>query len=136
MRFNHKAGEKLFVDFSGLTVPWIDKKTGQEHTAEIFVAVLGASNYTYVEASADQALASWILVNIHTLEFFGGVPEIAVPDNLRVGITKAHYYDPDVNATYQEFSCHYGMAIVPARAVKPRDKAKAEVGFKASKGEF
>lgn len=128
MRQTHKAGEKLFVDFSGLTVPWVDKLTGEVHEAEIFVAVLGASNYTYIEACESQSLPCWIDAHVHTLEFMGGVPRAAVPDNLKTGVTKAHYYDPDINITYQDFSCHYGMAILPTRVCKPRDKAKAEVG--------
>lgn len=128
MRQTHKAGEKLFVDFSGLTVPWVDKNTGEVYEAEIFVAVLGASNYTYVEACESQSLPCWIEAHIRALEFIGGVPTSAVPDNLRSGVTKPHHYDPDVNITYQDFACHYTMAIIPARIGKARDKAKAEVG--------
>ncbi len=128
MRQTHKAGEKLFVDFSGLTVSWVDKLTGEVYNAEIFVAVLGASNYTYVEACEDQSLPCWIEAHVRALEFIEGVPSAAVPDNLKAGVTKAHYYDPDVNITYQDFACHYTMAILPTRAAKPRDKAKAEVG--------
>lgn len=128
MRQTHKAGEKLFVDFSGLTVPWADKLTGEVYKAEIFVAVLGASNYTYVEACESQSLPCWIEAHVRALEFIGGVPSAAVPDNLKSGVTKPHYYDPDINITYQDFACHYGMAILPTRVVKLRDKAKAEVG--------
>ena len=128
MRLTHRAGEKLFVDYSGLTVPWIDKATGEVHRAQIFVAVLGASNYTFVEASTDQSLLSWIQSHIHALEFFGGVPICLVPDNLKSGVTKAHLYDPDINRTYQEMADHYGAAVVPARARAPKDKPKVEVG--------
>jgi transposase len=128
MRQTHKAGEKLFVDFSGLTIPWIDKNTGEIHQAEIFVAVLGASNYTYVEALSSQNLPNWISVHIRALEFIGGVPLIIVPDNLKAGVTKPHYYDPDINITYQDFSLYYGTAIIPARVASPRYKAKVEVG--------
>ena len=128
MRQTHKAGEKLFVDFSGLTVPWVDKLTGEIYKAEIFVAVLGASNYTYVEALDSQSLPCWIETHVRALEFIGGVPSAIIPDNLKAGVTKAHYYDPDVNITYQDFACHYSIAIVPARANSPKDKAKAEVG--------
>jgi transposase len=128
MRQTHKAGEKLFVDFSGLTVPWIDRETGEIFQAEIFVAVLGASNYTYVEACESQSLPCWIEAHVRALEFIGGVPNAVVPDNLKAGVTKAHYYDPDINMTYQDFGCHYGLAIIPARANSPKDKSKVEVG--------
>lgn len=128
MRLTHHAGEKLFVDYSGLTVPWIDKITGEVHNAQIFVAVLGASNYTFIEATADQSLLSWISSHIHAFEFFGGVTVCLVPDNLRSGITKSHLYDPDVNRTFQELADHYGVAVVPARVRTPKDKSKVEVG--------
>ena len=127
MRQTHKAGEKLFVDFSGMRLPWVDRATGEIYQAEIFVAALGASNFTYIEATENQGLACWIEAHVNTLNFIGGVPVSAIPDNLRSGITKPHYYDPDINMTYQDFACHYGIAIVPARAGKPRDKAKVEV---------
>jgi transposase len=128
MRQTHKAGEKLFVDFSGLTVPWVNKLTGEVYEAEIFVAVLGASNYTYVEACESQSLACWIEAHVRALEFIEGVPVAAVPDNLKSGVTKPHHYDPDINITYQDFACHYRMAIIPTRVSKARDKAKVEVG--------
>ncbi|MGE0207497.1 MAG: IS21 family transposase [Candidatus Babeliales bacterium] len=128
MRQTHKAGEKLFVDFSGLTVPWVDKNTGEIHQAEIFVAVLGASNYTYIEAFLDQSLPSWIKAHVNSMEFLGGVPSMIVPDNLKAAVTKAHRYDPGINQTYQDFACHYGTAVIPTRAAAPRDKAKVEVG--------
>lgn len=128
MRLSHRAGEKLFVDYSGLTVSWTDKATGEIHRAQIFVAVLGGSNYTFVEASADQSLLSWVQSHAHAFEFFGGVPICLVPDNLKSGVTKAHLYDPDINRTYQEMADHYGVAVVPARARTPKDKPKVEVG--------
>jgi len=128
MRQHHVAGEKLFVDFSGLTLDWIEPSTGEILIAQIFVAVLGASNYTYVEALPDQSLPSWIGAHVRAFEFFGGVPSIVVPDNLKAGVTKAHYYDPDINLTYQEMACHYGIAVVPTRVRAPKDKAKVEVG--------
>lgn len=128
MRLIHHAGEKVFVDYSGLTVPWIDKSTGEIHKAQIFVAVLGASNYTFIEATADQSLTSWVQSHIHTFNFFGGVPVCIVPDNLKSGVTKSHLYDPDVNRTFQDMADHYGVAVVPARVRAPQDKAKAEVG--------
>lgn len=128
MRLTHRAGEKLFVDYSGLTVPWVDKKTGEVHKAQIFVAVLGASNYTYIEATTDQCLLSWVQSHVHAFDFFAGVPVCLVPDNLRSGVTKAHLYDPDINRTFQEMADHYGIAVIPARVRTPKDKPKVEVG--------
>ncbi len=128
MRQVHKAGEKIFVDYAGMTVEWIDMLSGEVCTAEIFVGCLGASQYIYAEASASQQLPEWISSHINMFEYFGGVSEVLVPDNLRAGVTKAHRYDPDINANYQHFAEHYGVAIVPARKVSPKDKAKAESG--------
>ncbi|HAT8127276.1 TPA: IS21 family transposase [Legionella pneumophila] len=128
MRLTHLAGEKLFVDYSGLTVPWIDKLTGEVHRAQIFVAVLGASNYTFIEATPDQSIFSWIQSHVHAFEFFAGAPVCLVPDNLKSGVTKSHLYDPDINRTYQELADHYGVAVVPARVRAPKDKSKVEVG--------
>jgi transposase len=128
MRQNHKAGEKVFVDYSGLTVPYVNRDTGEILAAEVFVGVLGASNYTYAEATKSQGLPDWIGSHVRMFKFFGGVPEIVVPDNLKSGVTKAHYYDPVVNPTYQDLAKHYGVAVVPARVRKPKDKAKVEVG--------
>lgn len=128
MRQTHKGGENLFVDFSGLTVPRVDKVTGEVFEAEIFVAALGASNFTYIEALEDQSLPCWIEAHVRALEFIGGVPIAATPDNIKAGVTKAHYYDPDINRAYQDFACHYGIAILPARVRKPKDKSKVEVG--------
>lgn len=126
MRQIHKAGEKTFVDYAGMKVPWIEVKTGEIHEAEIFVGCLGASQYIFAEASHSQQLPDWIDSHIHMFEFFGGVSEILVPDNLLSGVTKAHRYDPDINANYQHFAEHYGVAVVPARVRSPRDKAKVE----------
>lgn len=128
MRITHLAGEKLFVDYSGLTVPWVDKDTGELHHAQIFVAVLGASNYTFVEATLDQSLFSWVQSHVHAFGFFAGVPVCLVPDNLKSGVTKSHLYDPDINRTFQELADHYGVAVVPARVRTPKDKSKVEVG--------
>ncbi len=128
MRQEHRAGEKLFVDYAGQTVAIIDRTTGKEHQAQIFVAVLGASNYTYAEATWTQTLPDWCASHMRALKFIDGCPAILVPDNLKSGVTKAHRYDPDLNKTYQDLSVHYGIAIVPARSGKPRDKAKAEQG--------
>jgi transposase len=128
MRQIHKAGEKLFVDYAGQTVPIVCGSSGEVRTAQIFVAVMGASNYTYAEATYTQTLSDWVQSHARCFTFLGGVPEIVVPDNLKSGVTKACNYDPDVNPTYQQLAVHYGVAIVPARPYKPKDKAKAEVG--------
>jgi len=128
MRQKHKAGEKLFVDYAGQTVPVVDPETGEIWQAEIFVAVLGASNYTYAEAHWSQSLPNWIGAHVRMLAFLGGVPEILVPDNLKAGVKSPHRYEPDLNPTYQDFAQHYGLAVVPARVRKPKDKSKVEVG--------
>ena len=128
MRQDHRAGEKLFVDYAGHTVPVIDRTTGEIHEAQVFVAVMGASNYTYAEATWSQTLPDWIGSHIRAFEFLGGVPELVVPDNLRSGVSKAHRYEPDLNPTYQDMAGHYGVAVVPTRVRKPRDKAKVEGG--------
>lgn len=128
MRQTHKAGEKMFVDYAGHTVPIIDRHTGKSMDAQIFIALLGASNYTYAEASWDQSLPNWIGSQIRAFEFFGGVTELIIPDNLKSGVTKACRYEPDINTTYHELSLHYDTVIIPARVRKPKDKAKAEVG--------
>jgi len=128
MRQTHRAGEKLFVDYAGHPAHVIDRATGERREAQVFVAVLGASNYTYAEATWTQSLADWTASHVRALTFFGGVPELVVPDNLRAAVTVAHRYEPDLNPTYQALAAHYGMAIVPARVRKPRDKAKVEVG--------
>jgi transposase len=128
MRQDHRVGEKLFVDYAGQTVPVIDASTGEIREAQIFVAVLGASNYTYAEATWTQTLPDWIGSHTRCLSFLGGVPELVVPDNLRSGVTKAHRYEPDTNPTYQDMASHYGVAVMPTRVRKPRDKAKVESG--------
>jgi len=129
MRQEHRAGEKLFVDFAGKkTLKIVNPMTGVITVAELFVAVLGASNYLYAEAFPSQELPHWISGHVHAFSFFGGVPEILVPDNLKAGVTRAHRYEPDINATYLEMAAHYGCAVIPARPAKPRDKAKVEVG--------
>ncbi|WP_093036279.1 IS21 family transposase [Thiocapsa roseopersicina] len=128
MRQTHRAGEKLFVDYAGHTVEVVDPASGEIRTAQIFVAVLGASNYTYAEATWSQGLSDWIGSHVRAFAYFDGVPAILVPDNLRSGVSKAHRYEPDLNPTYLELANHYGLAVVPARVRKPRDKAKAETG--------
>ena len=128
MRQEHRAGEKLFVDYAGQTVPVTERATGEIRQAQIFVAVLGASNYTYAEATWTQTLPDWIGAHVRAFEFLGGVPEVVVPDNLKSGVTRACRYDPDLNPTYREFARHYQVAIIPARVARPRDKAKVEAG--------
>ena len=122
LRQDHKAGEKLFVDFAGQSISLIDPHTGETHPAQIFVAVLGASNYTYAEATLCQDLPSWILAHVHAFEFFNGVAAALVPDNLRAAVSRSCIYEPAVNATYAELARHYGTVILPARARRPRDK--------------
>jgi len=128
MRQHHRAGEKCFVDYCGPTVPIIDAQTGEVHGAQVFVAVLGASNYTYAEATCAQSLPDWLASHVRMLEYFGGCPELIIPDNLRSGVSRACRYDPDLNPSYQQLAAHYGVAILPARPYKPKDKAKAEIG--------
>jgi len=126
MRQPHRAGEKMFVDYSGKKPNIIDSKTGEVHDVELFVAALGASNKTYAEATKTQQSADWIASNIHALEYFGGVPGALVPDQLKSAVTKACRYEPEIQRTYQEMARHYGTAVIPARPGKPRDKAKVE----------
>ncbi len=129
MRQAHQAGEKLFVDYAGDTVPVIiDRLSGETRSAQIFVAVLGASNFLYAEASWTQALGDWIDSHNRALTAIGGVPALLVPDNTKVAVIKACLYDPVVNRTYADMAAHYGTAVLPARPYKPRDKAKVEVG--------
>jgi len=128
LRQAHKAGEKMFVDWAGATIPVQDRTSGQVWQAALFVTVLGASSYTYAEATRDQQMEAWIQGHIHALEFYDGVPALVVPDNAKTSVTKACRYDPDVNPTYQDLAAHYGFAVLPARPYKPRDKAKVEAG--------
>ncbi len=128
MRQHHKAGEKLFVDYAGMTIGVTDSRTGEIKEAQVFVATLGASNYTYAEATWSQEVKNWLGSHRRALEFFGGVPEIIVPDNLKAGVTKANYYEPALNVSYAEFAEHYGVAIIPTRVRKPKDKSKVEKG--------
>ncbi len=128
LRQEHRAGEKLFVDYAGDTIPVYSAAGGGQMPAAVFVAVLGASNYAYCEATATQGLADWIGAHLRAFEFLGGVPEMVVPDNLKSGVSKACRYEPSINRTYQEMAEHYGVAVVPARPAKPRDKAKVEAG--------
>ena len=126
MRQIHIAGEKLFVDYAGSTVPIIDAATGEITRAQIFVATLGASNYTYACATPRQTTADWIVAQVQALEFIGGVPKLIVPDQTRALIKRPDRYDPEPNRTYEEFAKHYGCAVLAARPAHPRDKPKVE----------
>lgn len=128
LRHSYAGGERLFVDFAGMTMPLRDGVTGQVHEAQIFVAALGASHYLYAEALHTQQLHDWIEAHVHAFEYFGGVPAITVPDNLKSAVSRACRYEPELNPTYQDMALHYGTAVLPARPGKPRDKAKAETG--------
>ena len=134
LRLIHKAGEKCFVDYAGPTVPVVDPDTGHIHPASIFVGVLGASSYTYAEAHLGQTLPHWIGAHGRMLAFYGGLPEVLVPDNLKAGVKHPCRYEPDLNPTYQDFAAYHGMAVIPARIRKPKDKAKAEAGEFSWKG--
>src|SRR5271154_4212537 len=129
MRQTHAAGERLFVDYAGDGVPVVvDRLTGEIRMAQIFVAVLGASSFTFAHASWTQALPDWIDAHVRALEAIGGVPQLLVPDNTKTAVIKACLYDPQVNRTYAEMAAHYGTGVLPARPRRPRDKAKVEVG--------
>jgi len=129
MRQEHRAGEKLFVDYAGQTVPIMNRGTGEIlFDAQIFVAAMGASNYSYAEATRTQSLPDWIGSHVRAFLFMGGVPEIIVPDNLKSGVTKPCRYEPDINPTYHAMAAHYGTVVIPARVGKAKDKAKVESG--------
>jgi transposase len=128
MRQHHRAGETLFVDYAGQGIPVVNSRTGEVHEAALFIAVLGASNYTYAEATWSQTLPDWIGSHVRAFAALGGVPEVVVPDNLKAAVHRAHRYEPELNRTYADLAHHYGVAVLPARAARPRDKAKVEVG--------
>lgn len=127
MRQTHKAGEKMFVDYSGKKPHYVDPTTGEIVSVELFVAVLGASNYTYAEATATQQVPDFIMAHVHAYEYFQGVTTITVPDQLKAGVMRACRYEPGIQRTYAEMAQYFGTAIVPARPYKPRDKGKVEV---------
>ena len=127
MRQVHPAGERMFVDYAGQTVGVIDGATGEERQAQVFVAALGASNFTYAEARWTQSLPDWIGCHVGAFASFGGVARQIVCDNLKAGVTVASRYEPGINRTYQDMASHYGTAVLPARVRRPRDKAKVEV---------
>ncbi len=126
MRQVHRAGEKVFVDFSGKKPTVVDPRTGEVIDVELFVGALGASAYVYAEATPNQELPHWIAAHTRMLEAFGGSPAIYVPDNLKSGVTTPCRYEPEINRTYAEFARHYGAVVIPARAYRAKDKAKAE----------
>ncbi|MES0123165.1 IS21 family transposase [Mesorhizobium sp. C420B] len=130
MRQEHAAGDKVFVDYSGKKIPIVDRKTGEIREAEIFVAVLGASSYTFAEATWTQTLPDWIGSHVRMFRFFHGVPRLVIPDNLKSGVSRASFYDPEINRSYGMMASHYGVGVLPARPRKPRDKSKVENGVR------
>jgi transposase len=128
MRQEHKAGERLFVDWAGDTMGVLDPDTGEIRRAYVFLAVLGASSYTYAEACFSQDSDAFLSAHSRTFSFLGGVPEIVVPDNLKTGVKTPHRYEPEIARDYADLAAHYGVAVIPARVRKPRDKAKVEAG--------
>ncbi len=132
MRQVHRAGDKLFVDYSGKKPSVVDVETGERVEVELFVAVLGASNYTYAEVSRTQTVADWVMSHVRALEYFGGVPAAIVPDQLKSGVAKSNRYEPGIQRTYDELAQHYDTVIFSARPVHPRDKAKVEAGVQVA----
>jgi transposase len=128
MRQEHKAGEKVFIDWAGDTIPVIEQETGEIRPCYLFLGVLGASNYTFAEPAFRQDTATFLACHVHMFEFFGGVPELLVPDNLKTGVTSPCYYEPDLNPAYSALAEHYGCCVLPTRPGRPRDKAKVEAG--------
>jgi transposase len=128
LRQTHRAGEKLFVDWAGQTIPLVDRDTGEIRDAYLFVAVMGASNYTFARAYLSQQLPFWIRAHVEAFRYMDGVPEILVPDNTKTGVTRPCCYEPELNRTYHEMACHYDCAVIPTGRRSPRHKAKVEVG--------
>jgi len=128
LRLPRKGGEEMEVDYAGVTVPIVDPETGEVQQAQIFVATLTASAYLYAEAQRDQTLLSWLGGHVRAFAFFGGVPKLVKPDNLKAGVKHPSYYEPDLNPSYQEMAAYYEVAVLPARVRKPKDKAKVENG--------
>ena len=130
MRQTHVAGDKAFVDYSGKRVPIVDPLTGEVRMAELFIAVLGASNFTYADVSWTQSLPDWIGAHVRMFRFFGSVPRLLIPDNLKSGINKPSFYDPEINRSYAKMAAHYNVGVVPARPRRPKDKAAVEAGVR------
>lgn len=128
MRFTHKAGEKLFVDFSGVRPGYVNRETGEVIEAELFVAVMGASDFTFAVATDNQQIPNWLKAHVAAFEYLGGCPDCVVPDQLKSAVKTSCRYDPEINPAYASLADHYGVAVVPARPGKPRDKAKVENG--------
>ena len=126
LRQTYRAGEKTFVDWAGPTIPWINPAEDRMDQAVLFVAVLGASNYTFAQAFPNQQLPYWIEAHVQAFEFFGGVSQVLVPDNVRTGVSKPCYYEPQLHPTYEEMAAHYSTVVLPTRPYAPRDKAKVE----------
>jgi transposase len=126
LRQEHKAGEKVFVDYAGQTISVVDTATGEIREAQLFVAALGASHYLYAEATWTQSLPDWTASHVRMYAFFGGVPRLTIPDNLKAGVKRACFYEPELNPTYLELARHYGTTVLPTRVARPRDKAKVE----------
>ncbi len=132
MRLEYTAGERMFVDFAGDTVPVTDPETGESWQAQVFVSVLGASGYLYAEATRGQDLASWLGAHVRALEFYGGTPRLVVPDNLKAGVTRSCWYEPGLNASYLELARAYRLAILPTRPARPQDKGAVEAGVQVA----
>jgi hypothetical protein len=132
MRFEYVAGERMFVDFCGDTLAITDPQTGQLWQAQVFACALGASGYLYVEATRSQDLACWLGAHVKALEFYGRSPRVVVPDNLKSGVTKACWYDPELNRSYVELAEHFAMAVLPARPYHPRDTAAIEAAVQVT----
>ena len=126
MRQVYRAGEKAFVDYAGPKFEVVDRKTGEVQGAMVFVGVLGASNHTFVDVTRSRSLPDWTMSHVRMFEFWGGVPELVIPDNEKAAVREASRYEPDLNPTYQELATHYGTTVLPARPRAPRDKAKVE----------
>ena len=124
LRQEHRAGEKAFVDYAGLTLPVVDDATGEVREAQLFVGALGASNLTFAELTWTQSLVDWIGSHVRMYAYFGGVPHLTVPDNVSAGVRNASYYEPDLNRTYLELARHYGTTVLPTRVRAPRDKGE------------
>ncbi len=122
----YRAGEKAFVDYAGPRVPFMDRSVGEERGAMVFVGVLGASNYTFVDMTASRSLRDWTASHARIFEFWGGVPEMVIPDNEKAAVKRASRYEPELNPTYRDLAAHYGTVILPARPRAPRDKGKVE----------
>ena len=123
MHIEHKIGDKVYVDYAGATLPYVDTNTGEIKNAQVFVAILGWSQYAYVEAMQSQTIEEFIAACENALRYFNGVPLALVPDNLKSAVSKASSYEPTVNENFKAFTDHYGIAILPARSRKPQDKA-------------